>query len=144
MTASLALHSFRQNITDQFSAVTRSRAAWCFAIVWIVSALYLLAAGYGDMVLFRLAYLLALLLFCAITISITQGQPHEAETGTRTRLWLQVAVIGVVILFTLYDGLLLHNVVPESAGIPLWSPIRQSLERLGGQWFGNSNYICAS
>lgn len=141
MTTSLTLHSFRQNVTDQFSAVTRSRAAWCFATVWIVSALYLLIAGYGDMVLFRLVYLLALLLFCAITVSMTQDQPHETETGARRRLRLQAAVVGVFILFTLYDGLQFHGVVPESESIPIWSPIRQSLERLGGQWFGNDGYV---
>jgi membrane protease YdiL (CAAX protease family) len=52
--------------------------------------------------------------------------------------------VGLILLFIVlagWNGLVFHGVVAAEAAIPLWTPLMDWLQRLGGQLFGNDNYI---
>jgi len=124
---------------DVLESALTSPAAWSFAIIWAVAAIYLVAIGRGDVVIYSLCLLAALMCFCVITLGITKKK-HEPEVklsrARRTLLILQIAVIAFFISITLYTSLMFHGVV-ERHPIPIWSPIIRAFSRLGEQVFSN-------
>ena len=137
---SISLRS-RDSLSSMAAQVVKSPATWFFAAVWVGSALVLAATGNGFPV-FAALLGAAYLLFSALTAAITQPAPAETtEAASRPRLWLQVGLILLFIVLTGWMGLVFHNVVAPGASIPVWSPFVAYLQRLGGQWFGNDNYI---
>lgn len=141
MSTDTVLLSRRGNLSSVAAQIVKSPATWFFALVWIAAALVLVATGNGFPVLATLLGVVYLLL-SALTVLITQPAPAEpAPAAMRPRLWLQVGLALLFIVLTGWNGLVFHEAVPAGVSIPLWSPLIDSLQRLGGQWFGNDNYI---
>ncbi|MBK9713042.1 MAG: CPBP family intramembrane metalloprotease [Kouleothrix sp.] len=106
-----------------------SRAAWCFAGLWLLAALVLIAIGHGTQVVLSSASLVGFLLFSALTVLVTEPPAERAAPVERRSLWLQVAITLVFIAITGYTALAFHNLIaPQAAAIPLWTPLVE--------WFG--------
>lgn len=142
MTTAALPHTFRHQLMHQLRQVSTSRPAWVFATAWMVSVAVLVVSGYGLPV-FSILYGLGLLVFSLLTVAITQPNPASQRRAAegRSRVALQVGVLLVFILLTAWNGLAFHQVVPSSPGLPFWTPLVDALSRLGGQWFGNDNYV---
>ena len=124
---------------DVLESALTSPAVWSFAIIWAVAAIYLVAIGRGDVVIYSFCLLAVLMCFCVITVGITQRKHEPKAKLSRTRrtlLILQIAVIAFFICITLYTSLMFHGVV-ERHPIPIWSPIVRAFSRIGEQVFSN-------
>ena len=131
----------RDSLSLLAARIAKSPATWFFAAVWVASALVLVATGNGFPTLAALIGA-AYLLLSALTVAITQPAPAQpAAPAERPRLWLQVGLTLLFIVLSAWNGLVFHDAVPAGASIPLWSPLIDWLQRLGGQVFGNDNYI---
>ncbi len=121
---------FRREV---FKPVFTCPAAWCFAIIWAIAAIYLVAIGRVFIVLQCLCLLAIFMFFCVITVGITRTEHKPKLKLSRTRqglLLLQIAVIAFFIGITCYTSLMFHGVV-ESRTIPVWSPIIRAFSNLG-------------
>lgn len=119
---------------DLIKIVLASRAAWFFSALWVVSIIYLLATGNG--VIGSSTFALGILVFSAITISITENQaePPVVEKKRSPLLWLQLFVIAFFLLLTGYRGFV-FNVMPGRAStIPVWSWFGDWFSDLGGRY----------
>ena len=124
---------------EVFKPIFTCPAAWFFAAIWSIAAIYLAAIGRGYIVLLCLCSLAILMLICVITIGITRTEHKTKVKLSRTRqglLLLQIAVIAFFICITWYTSLMFHGVV-ERRAIPMWSPIIRAFEQLGEQLFSN-------
>lgn len=110
-----------------------------FAAIYLIAAVITAAAGYYN--IFAAAQFAALTVFMVITVMITQTAPANTATDAaeRRRLWLQTAVIGVIIALTLIGGLNFHNVT--NIEIPLWAQMDDVLGRWGFDLLGSSTYL---
>jgi len=121
---------FRQEV---FKPVVACSAAWCFAIIWAIAAIYLAAIGRGYMALSAFCLLAILMLFCVITIAIIKAEhkPKVKLSGKRQGLLiLQILVIAFFVCNTLYTSLMFHGVI-DTRAIPVWSSIIGLFNRLG-------------
>ena len=119
---------------DLIKNVLASRAAWFFAAIWVVSIIYLLATGNG--VIGSSTFALGILVFSAITFSITENQAETPvmEKKRSPLLWLQLVVIAFFLLLTGYRGFV-FNVMPGRANtIPVWSWFGDWFSDLGGRY----------
>ncbi len=124
---------------DVLTPVFTALAAWCFATIWAVAAIYLVAIGRGHVVLSSLWLLAVLMLFCVVTVRITERKHEPRVKLSRTKknlMLLQVTVIAFFICVTIYTSLMFHGVV-ERHPIPVWSSIIQAFSRLGKQVFSD-------
>ncbi|MFB0524512.1 MAG: CPBP family intramembrane glutamic endopeptidase [Phycisphaerae bacterium] len=124
---------------DIFKPVFTSPAAWCFATIWALAAIYLVAIGRRDIVVSGLCSLTILMFFCVITMGITKTEHKPKVKLSRTRqslLLLQIAVIAFFVCITLYTSLMFHGVVQRHP-IPVWSAIIGAFSRLGEQMFSD-------
>ncbi len=124
---------------DIFKPVFTSPAAWCFATIWAVAAIYLITIGRSSTVLLCLCAFAVLMVLCVITtaITITEHKPKVKLSRTRqTLLLFQIGAIAFFICITLYTSLMFHGVI-ERHLIPIWSPIIRAFEHLGEQLFSN-------
>lgn len=118
---------------DVFKPVFTCPAAWCFATIWAIAAIYLVAIGRVFIVLQGLCLLVIVMFFCVITVGITRTEHKPKVKLSRTRqglLLLQIVVIAFFICITWYTSLMFHGVV-ESRTIPIWSPIIRAFSNLG-------------
>ncbi len=128
-------------LVQTLAAAARSPAAWLYAAIWLGAVVVLAASGNGFPVLGALISVVYLL-FALLTAAITEPAPERrALPAERPRLWLQTGLILLFVVLTAWGGLAFHSVLPPDAALPLWSPLTGRLERLGGQWFGNDNYV---
>lgn len=114
-----------------------SHAAWCFAAVWAAAAIYLLAVGHVLWVVKCIGLLVSILVFCVLTVALTQpGSKPEGESSRTRRgvLVLQVAVILFFIVITGYQSLMFHRVIKHTS-IPLWTPTIRAFGKLGERLF---------
>ena len=118
-------------------------AAWVYAVIWVAAALTLIAAGQLQVVIYGSAWLAALAIFGSATYLVTANAPAERPDAPPARrlLWLQIAVLLVLILLTGFRGAVFNGLLPASATVPIWSSLVQALERAGDSLFGNSNYV---
>lgn len=109
----------------------RSPAAWIFGAAWLFSASYLLLTGYGADVLPSLGLLLMVMVLSLLTLPLTRGAPLASPSATpRVRVWVQLAIVLVFVLFTGYRGLLLNGAVSVKPGsLPLVTPLIVFLAR---------------
>ena len=124
---------------DVFKPVFTSPAAWCFATIWAIAAIYLVAIGRGYIVLWCLSSLAVLMFFCVITVGVTrtEDKPKVKLSWTgQSLLLLQIAVIAFFISITWYTSLMFHGIV-ERHPIPIWSHIIRAFGHLGEQMFSN-------
>lgn len=124
---------------DIFKPMFTCPAAWCFATILAVAAIYLITIGRSSTVLLCLCAFAVLMVFCVITTAITTTEYIPKVKLSRTRqtlLLLQIGVITFFICITLYTSLMFHGVV-ERHPIPIWSPIIRAFEHLGEQLFSN-------
>jgi membrane protease YdiL (CAAX protease family) len=122
---------------EVFKPVLTCPAAWCFATIWAIAAIYLVAIGRVFIVLQCLCLLVIVMFFCMITVGITRTEhkPKVKLSGIRQGLLLlQIAVIAFFICITWYTSLMFHGVL-ESHTIPVWSPIIGAFSHLGKQLF---------
>ena len=124
---------------DVFKPVFTCPAAWCFATIWAIAAIYLLAIGRGYIVLWCLCSLAVLMFFCVITVGITRTEhkPEVKLSGTgQSLLLLQIAVIVFFIGINGYTSLMFHHII-DSRPVPVWSPVIRAFGYLGEQMFSN-------
>jgi len=121
---------FRREV---FNPVVTCPAAWCFAIIWSIAIIYLVAIGRGYIALSAFCLFAILMLFCVITVGITKAEHKPKVKLSRKRqglLILQVVVITIFICITLYTSLMFHGVI-DTRAIPVWSSIIGVFNRLG-------------
>ena len=121
---------FRREV---FKPMFNCPAAWCFAIIWAIAAIYLVAIGRGYIALLGFCLLAILMFFCVITVGMTRTEHKPKVKLSRTRqvlLLLQIVVIALFICITLYTSLMSHGVI-DSHPIPVWSPIIKVFNSLG-------------
>ena len=118
---------------EVFKTVFTCPAAWCFATIWAIAAIYLVAIGRVFIVLQCLCLLAIFMFFCVITVGITRTEHKPKVKLSRTRqglLLLQIVVIAFFIGITWYTSMMFHGVV-EHSPIPVWSPIIRAFSNLG-------------
>lgn len=132
------VHEFRVVLTSLF----HSPAAWTFGAAWLLSFTYLLLAGYGGDVLPSLALVLLIAVLSLLTLLLTRDAQTTA-TPTRTnavaedeattsqaRVWVQLVVVLLVVLFTGYRGMLLNGAISVASGsLPVVTPLVVFLAR---------------
>jgi membrane protease YdiL (CAAX protease family) len=114
--------------------VISAPAAWVYMGIWLAAALYYMAAGYGFPIA-AAAFLVGAMLFCALTVAMTEEPPDERERPAARcgRLWLQTGAVLIFIAITGYTALAFHEVITErQAYIPIWSPLVE--------WVGEAGY----
>jgi membrane protease YdiL (CAAX protease family) len=124
---------------EVFKPVFTCPAAWCFAIIWAIAAIYLAAIGRFFIVLQCLFLLVIVMLFCVIMAGITTAEQKPKVKLSRTRqdlLLLQIAVIAFFICITGYTSLMFHGVV-ENHSIPVWSPVIRAISNFGEKFLNN-------
>ncbi len=142
MTAqTLASSSIRQQAQAILSETFRSRAALAFVALWVIGAVVLLA--YGHTPWGGLASLTGIAVFMLITALNTQPNPPTFvdDPRERRRLYLQLAVLFLLIVLTGIRGMQFHDLIPFNTVIPGWTPLVDTLERFSGRTFGNDNYL---
>ena len=122
---------------EVFKPVLTCPAAWCFAAIWAIAAIYLAVIGRVFIVLQCLFLLVIVMFFCTITAGITRTE-HEPKVKLSRKglglLLLQIAVIAFFICITGYTSLMFHGVV-ESHSIPVWSPVIRAISNFGEKVF---------
>ena len=124
-------------MTQQFKRILSSRAAWFYAIIWLLSIAYLGLRGNG--VFGSVAFALGILVFCCITVLITKDvdeQPVESQRSDY-RSWLQRAIVLVFVALTGYGGFIFNVRPGQPVNIPLWSPVVNWFGQLGGQYLND-------
>jgi energy-coupling factor transporter transmembrane protein EcfT len=89
-------------------------AAWCFAVIWAIAAIYLAAIGRIFIVLQCLFLLVIVMFFCTITAGITKAEHKPKVKLSRIKqglLLLQIVVIVFFICITGCTSLMFHGVV---------------------------------
>jgi len=132
-----------EKLVDLYRRVARSNAARAYAVVWLLAALYLFLRGQTQAIGFGLIWLVVIAIFGSLTVLLTDDAPSDAEHAPAARRWLwwQMGALAVFILLTAYSGAVFHALAPADSRIPLWSPFMDMLESIGGQAFGNENYL---
>ena len=128
---------------EVFNPVFTCPAAWCFAAIWAIAAIYLAAIGRVFIVLQCLFLLVIVIFFCAITAGVTTAEHKPKVKLSRRRLGLlllQIAVIAFFICMTGYTSLMFHGVL-ESHSIPVWSPVIRAISNFGEKVFDNGFVI---
>lgn len=128
-------------------ALVRSRAAWCFALVWLGCAV-LLTLRQGEAPFDAVIPVAFALVVSVVTIALTDPPPElprPPSGAARARVLLQLAVVLVVFVLTAWSGLVFHDVVSPSDGPAAWSAVHEGIQRLGetllgpgrGTWLSN-------
>jgi hypothetical protein len=124
---------------EVFKPVLTCPAAWCFAAIWAIAAIYLAAIGRVFIVLQCICLLVIVMFFCAITAGITRIEHKPKVKLPRRRQGLllpQIAIIAFFICMTGCTSLMFHGVV-ESHSIPVWSPVIRAISNFGEKVFNN-------
>ena len=114
-----------QSISDSLYttliAVVRSPATWLFAGIWVAALTYLLVTGYTEFLISILEEDAVTLLIVLFVVPLTRNAPPVTIVLPHSRpiLWLQVAMLGVVILIAGFSGLVFHDLIP-SLHYPSW------------------------
>ena len=125
-------------MTQQFKRILSSRAAWFYAIIWLLSIAYLGLRGNG--VFGSVAFALGILVFCCITVLITKDvdeQPVEAQRSDY-RSWLQLVIVLFFVALTGYGGYIFNVRPGQPVNIPLWSPVVNWFGQLGGEYLSGA------
>jgi membrane protease YdiL (CAAX protease family) len=121
-----------------------ARPAWFFGLIWLASDLYLFLNGQAGLALNGLFLLVGVIVLGFFTLRLSDPAPRS-KTPNNQRAWLEFAlqlfVILLFIVLTAYRGLVFHSVLAEFPGLPLWTPLLQRLDVIGGEWLGNPNYL---
>lgn len=114
----------RQEYRVVLSATLRSNATWFFCAILFIAIAILLLRGRGDFILGELPVIVFVLILALLTIPLTTGirqlAPIESHC-TRSRLWWQVALLLLVILFVAYRAIVFA--LPGAFHIPLLYPL---------------------
>jgi membrane protease YdiL (CAAX protease family) len=124
-------------MTQQFKRIFSSRAAWFYAIIWILSLAYLVVQGNG--VWGSIAFGLGVLVFCGFTVLITRevdDQPVKVQNSTPWP-WVQLFIVFFFVALTGYSGYLFNVKPGQPINIPIWSPIVNWFGQLGANLLGN-------
>ena len=112
----------------------KSPAAWLFSTAWLISVAYLITTGRMLVFIDSLRYPLIALVFGLLTIALTsqaKSLPPLETHCSRPQLWLQVSILALVILFTAYIGIMLHQHIPQAIRqLPVLYPMAIGLYRL--------------
>lgn len=109
--------------------------------MWLLVAVTLMARGQQLLVL-QVAATVVPLLVVAEALLLPHPPAVDTARHRRSALWGQVAFLGAIILLTGLSGMNFHGVAPQGWDhIPLWTPLEQALEEVGGRWFGNDNWV---
>lgn len=114
-----------QSISDSLYttliAVARSPATWLFAGIWLAALTYLLVTGYEETLTLVLREEAVMLLSLLFIVPLTRNAPPIPILSPHPRplLWLQIALIGSIILITCFSGLVFHDLI-SGLHYPLW------------------------
>jgi len=102
-------------------AVVRSPATWLFAGIWLVALTYLLVTGHTESLTSILAEEGIVLLIVILVVPLTRNAPSITTPAPHRRpiLWLQVALLGGIIVIIGFYGVMFHRLLP-SIHLPLW------------------------
>lgn len=97
-------------------------ASWVFAAIYALSALTLIITGNTIPLAVELGLALVLALLVVITGALTAPEPHSVPSGeengtTPQRAWVQLGVLAVIVIFTLYAGMVLNGAAPHIPGL---------------------------
>lgn len=105
----------RQEYRAVFSATFRSSAVWFFCALLLIAIGLLLLRGQGAFILNELPFLVLVPIFALLTIPLTlkvrQLAPIETHCS-RSRLWWQIALLFIIILFMTYRALIFNRLDP--------------------------------
>lgn len=134
----------RPPIWPQVGAALRHPASLLFIALWLLAAAVEAWRG-PDGLLLQVTISLALLFTIATGLLLfltPDPPPADSPRQSRGMLWLQVAILFVLILLTGWSGMRFHQVTPGwLESIPIWSPLEAALERAGGRLLGHDNYL---
>lgn len=119
------MESFRSTLRN----LRRSPLLYAFAGVWLTCALVLVLKGHAGLLTGSVGVLALTALVGGSTLALTPAPPEEPLASPRWMLWLQVAVVLLIIFLTGWTALSFHKVAP--AEIPLWSALEGWLLRVG-------------
>jgi len=130
-TKSTMWHRAVQEYRVTLLPLRHSPASWTFGAAWLLSVAYLLLAGYSRDVLPSLGLVLLIVVLSLLTLPLTRGAPTAAPTATsRVRVWVQLAIVLLFVLFTGYRGLLLNGAISVKSGsLSLVTPLIVFLAR---------------
>jgi len=124
--------TFTARLKDTLTTAARHPAGRLFAALYVLAAITFVAVtGDGLTLLIQLGLTVWRLLTVLLAIALTTQPPVAWEAPpapSRRRLWVQLAVIGVVIAATLYRGQALRS--PELEAVPLIGPLTAAFNRL--------------
>jgi membrane protease YdiL (CAAX protease family) len=117
--------SVRGRLAFTSAAVVRASghpAAWVFAALYGVSALTLVVTGNTPLLVVELGLAVLLTVLVLLTVAVTASSPTAAPTGERTvatswRVWAQLGVLAMVVLVTLYGGMVVNGTAPDIPGL---------------------------
>lgn len=93
-------------------------AVWVFVACYCAAAIALVATGNTASLAIELGLAVFLAVLVLITLALTVAAPSSTpradDTSTTTwRVWAQLGVLAVVVLFTLYAGMVLNDTAPR-------------------------------
>ena len=108
--------------------VFHSPVTWLLTVLWLLAASYMILVGHGSFVVSILPTVAFSLVMMLLTIPLTAGGPKpawEMPPGySRTRLWLQIGVIVLIVLVIQYFDLVVNGTIDANrVNIPLLGPL---------------------
>lgn len=116
----------RARLASALEALVRAGqhpAAWVFAIIYGASATILVISGHAPLLAIELglAGFLAALLLVTVALTapdqLTTLDGDDASFARDARVWGQLGLLSVVVLFTLYGGMVFNGVAPRIPGL---------------------------
>lgn len=125
VTKSSHWHRIGRTYQEMLTSLLHSPAAWVFAAAWLLSVAYLLSAGYGGDIFPAFFLVLLVVVLSLLTLPLTGDAPPTSQVSTaRARLWVQLSIVLLCVLFTGYRGLLLNGAISLKSGtLPFVTPL---------------------
>ncbi len=110
----------------------RSPATWVFAAIYVLAAITLIATGNAPSLAVEVGLAIVLAILALVTVALTASEPRSAPATNDAplkawQLWAQLGVLAVIVLFTLYAGMVFNDAAPR---IPVLFDAVQGIYRL--------------
>ncbi|GCE16474.1 CPBP family intramembrane glutamic endopeptidase [Dictyobacter kobayashii] len=125
-------HKIIQAYQDSLWSAAKSPASWLFLLLWLTATIYIaIFTNIGIIPYLELAAYMVII--SLLTIALTPESnilPSLPTRCSQRQLWLQLAVLLIIILLTGYRGMILQPGVPTSWQLPVIYPILALLHHL--------------